>query len=87
MPQGSVPVDRLAAACYCCEASVRTSRAQHSWVKWASPGHPPQRLDEQREETDDEEDPEADEDEENDADGENEEEGDGDDGEFRPAAR
>ena len=77
MPQGSVPVDRLAAACYCCEASVRTSRAQHSWVKWASPGHPPQRLDEQREETDDEEDPEADEDEENDADGENEEEGDG----------
>jgi hypothetical protein len=74
MPQGSVPVDRLAAACYCCEASVRTSRAQHSWVKWAPPRLPSQRLHEQREETGDEQ--EAGEDEDFDADSEEEEEDD-----------
>ena len=31
---GSVPIDRLAAACYCCRADVRTSRTQqHVAVK------------------------------------------------------
>ena len=36
-PAGSVPVDRLQTACYCCRVDVRTSRAQQSWTKWAMP--------------------------------------------------